>query len=120
MSGRHLREWPRLIAAAVVAAVLLVVIGFAVASTSSSSSGSKTVSAKPAAVVGPAKSPTSGAQAREVSQLQSKLRSQSAQLATARHELVASQARTHCWRGKARHPKKQRGIHCPAGPLTSQ
>jgi negative regulator of sigma E activity len=117
MSGRQLREWPRLIAASVVAAVLLVVIGFAVASTSG---GSKTVSAKPAAVVQPAKSPTSGAQAREVSQLQSKLRSQSAQLATARGELVASQARTHCWRGKARHPKKQRGIHCPAGPLTSQ
>jgi parvulin-like peptidyl-prolyl isomerase len=119
MSGRHLREWPRLIAAAVVTAVLLVVIGFAVASTSSSSGGSKTVTAKRAAVV-QAKSTTSGAQARQVSQLQSKLRSQSAQLAKARSELVASQARTHCWRGKARHPKKQRGIHCPAGPLTSQ
>lgn len=119
MSGRRLREWPRLIAAASVTAVLLLVIGFAVASTSSSSGSTKTVSAKPAAVV-QAKSPTSGAQARQVAELQRQVRSQSGELAKARRELAASQVRTHCWRGKARHPKKQRGVHCATGPLTSQ
>ena len=119
MSGRRLREWPRLIAAASVTAVLLVVIGFAVAASSSSSGSTKTVSAKPAAVV-QAKSPTSGAQTRQVAELQRQLRSQSAQLSKTRSELAASQVRTHCWRGKARHPKKQRGVHCPSGPLTSQ
>jgi hypothetical protein len=119
MSGRHLREWPRLIAAATVAAVLLVVIGFAVASTSSSSSGTKTVSAKPAAVVQP-KPSTSAAQTKQVTLLQSRLRSQSAELTKAHTALTASKARTQCWRGKARHPKKQHAVHCPTGPLTSQ
>jgi hypothetical protein len=111
MMGRRLREWPRLVAAVVVAAVLLVLIGVVVAS--ASSGGTKTVSAKPTAVVRSAPKPAaSTADKQQITKLQGQLKRQSTELAAARHALGASQSRARCWRTKARHPKKGRTLHC--------
>jgi hypothetical protein len=114
MIGRRVREWPRLAAAVGVTAVLLVLIGVVVAS--ASSGGTKTVSAKPAAAVRPAPAPAaSGADKQQVAKLQADLKRQSTELAATRHALGASQARARCWRTKARHPKKERDVHCAKG-----
>src|SRR5690349_21430641 len=112
MMGRRVREWPRLVAAVSVAAVLLVLIGVVVAS--ASSGGTKTVSAKPAAAVSSAPKPAaaSNADKQQIAQLQAQLKHQSTELAATRHALGASQARARCWRIKARHPKKERTLHC--------
>src|SRR5207244_1777659 len=111
MMGRRLREWPRLVAAVSVAAVLLVLIGVVVAS--ASSGGTKTVSAKPAAAVSSAPKPAASTAAKQqIARLQAQLKRQSTELAAARHALGASQDRARCWRTKARHPKKERTLHC--------
>jgi hypothetical protein len=111
MMGRRLREWPRLVAAVSVAAVLLVLIGVVVAS--ASSGGTKTVSAKPAAAVSSApKAAASTADKQQIARLQAQLKRQSTELAATRRALAASQARARCWRTKARHPKKERTVHC--------
>jgi hypothetical protein len=111
MMGRRLREWPRLVAAVAVAAVLLVLIGVVVAS--ASSGGTKTVSAKPAAAVRSAPKPVSStADKQQIARLQGQLKRQSTELAASRHALGTSQARARCWRTKARHPKKERTLHC--------
>jgi type VI protein secretion system component VasK len=112
MMGRRVREWPRLVAAGVVAAVVLVLIGVVVAS-AASSGGTKTVSAKPAAAVRPAPvHAASNADKQQLARLQAELKRQSTELAATRHALGTSQARARCWRTKARHPKKERTLHC--------
>ena len=119
MMGRRLREWPRLVAAVAVAAVLLVVIGVVVAS--ASSGGTKTVTAKPVAAVTSAPPPaaaSSNGDKQQIAKLQSELKRQSTELKGAQHALTVSKARTHCWRIKARDPKKNRTVHCPTGSLT--
>ena len=120
MMGRRLREWPRLVAAVAVAAVVLVLIGVVVAS--ASSGGTKTVTAKPAAAVTsapkPAAASTSNADKQQIAKLHSELKRQSIELTGAQHALTVSKARTHCWRIKARDPKKYRTLHCPTGSLT--
>jgi hypothetical protein len=116
MTTRRLREWPRMIAAVTVVAVLLVLVGVLVASTGSGAT--RTVSAKPAAAVARA-APPSRAQKHEIAELQARLKRQSAELAAARSALGASRARTRCWRSKARHPRKERAVRCPTGPLIS-
>ena len=117
MMGRRAREWPRLVAAVGLAAILLVLVGVVVAS--ASSSGTKTVSAKPAAAVRLAPAPAAtGADKRQVAKLQAELKHKSTELAAARHALGSSQARARCWRTKARHPKKERDLHCAQGSLT--
>jgi hypothetical protein len=117
MMGRRLREWPRLVAAVAVAAGLLVLIGVVVAS--AGSGDTKIVSAKPAAAVSPAPKPAeSNAGKQQVAALRAQLKHQSTELAATRHALGASRARTRCWRIKARHPKKERDLHCPTGSLT--
>ena len=117
MMGRRLREWPRLVAAVAVAAVLLVLIGVVVAS--ASSGGTKTVSAKPAASVRvTSRSAASAADKQQIARLRTEIKKQSTELAATRHALGVSQARTRCWRTKARHPKKQRHLHCPVGALS--
>jgi hypothetical protein len=96
-----------------VAAVLLVLIGVVVAS--ASSGGTKTVSARPAAAVTVKAKPTAGASKadkQQIATLQTQLKHQSTQLAATRHALGASQASANCWRTKARHPKKERSLHC--------
>ena len=115
MMGRRVREWPRLVAAVSVAAVLLVLIGVVVAS--ASSGGTKTVTAKPAAAVSTAPKPAaaaskSKADKQQIASLQAQLKHQSTELAATRHALGASQAKASCWRTKARHPKKERALHC--------
>ena len=112
MMGRRVREWPRLVAAVSVAAVLLVLVGVVVAS--ASSGGTKTVTAKPAAAVSAAPKPAakSNADKQQIASLQAQLKHQSTELAAARHALGASQARASCWRTKARHPTKERTLHC--------
>jgi len=112
MMGRRVREWPRLVAAVSVAAVLLVLIGVVVAS--ASSGGTKTVTAKPAAAVSaaPKTAAKSNADKQQIARLQAQLKHQSTELAAARHALAASQAKASCWRTKARHPKKERALHC--------
>ena len=126
MMGRRLREWPRLVAAVAVAAVVLVLIGVVVAS--ASSGGTKTVTAKPTAAVTSAPKPaaaaaststsTSNADKQQITKLHSELKRQSTELTDAQHALTVSKARTHCWRIKARDPKKYRTLHCPTGSLT--
>jgi septal ring factor EnvC (AmiA/AmiB activator) len=111
MMGRRVREWPRLAAAVAVAAVLLVLIGVVVAS--ASSGPTKTVTAKPAAAVSAApKAAASTADKQQIASLQAQLKRQSTELAATRHALGASQARARCWHAKARHPKKERTLHC--------
>ena len=113
MMRRRVREWPRLVAAVSVAAVLLVLIGVVVAS--ASSGGTKTVSAKPAAAVSAAPKPAAGvskADKQQIATLQTQLKHQSTELAATRRALGASQAKANCWRTKARHPKKERTLHC--------
>ena len=115
MMGRRVREWPRLVAAVSVAAVLLVLIGVVVAS--ASSGGTKTVTAKPAAAVSTAPKPAAGgsnskADKQQIATLQTQLKHQSTELAATRHALGVSQAKANCWRTKARHPKKERTLHC--------
>jgi hypothetical protein len=112
MMGRRVREWPRLVAAVSVAAVLLVLIGVVVAS--ASSGGTKTVTAKPAAAVSTAPKPAgaSNADKQEIAKLQTEVKHQSTELTVTRHALGASQAKASCWRTKARHPKKERALHC--------
>jgi septal ring factor EnvC (AmiA/AmiB activator) len=126
MMGRRVREWPRLVAAVSVAAVLLVLIGVVVAS--ASSGGTKTVTAKPAAAVSTAPKPASGASKadkadkadradkQQIASLQAQLKHQSTELTATRHALGASQAKASCWRTKARHPKKERALHCAKTP----
>jgi hypothetical protein len=124
MMGRRVREWPRLVAAVAVAAVALVLIGVVVAS--ASSGGTKTVTAKPAASVSSAPKPAapaskpaaSDAAKQQIAKLRSQLKTQSTELATTRHALSVSIARTHCWRNKAGNPAKERTVHCPTGSLT--
>jgi hypothetical protein len=112
MMGRRVREWPRLVAAGVAAAIVLVLIGVVVAS-AASSGGTKTVSAKPAAAVRAEPAPAaSNADNQQIAKLQGQLKRQSTELAAARHALGTSQARARCWRTKARHPKKERTLHC--------
>ena len=112
MMGRRVREWPRLVAAVSVAAVLLVLIGVVVAS--ASSGGTKTVTAKPAAAVSSTPKPAakSNADKQQIASLQVQLKHQSTELTAARRALEASQAKASCWRTKARHPKKERTLHC--------
>jgi hypothetical protein len=96
-----------------VAAVLLVLIGVVVAS--ASSGGTKTVSAKPAAAVSAAPRPAAGASKadkQQIATLQTRLKHQSTELAATRRALGASQTKANCWRTKARHPKKERTLHC--------
>ena len=120
MMGRRVREWPRLVAAVSVAAVLLVLIGVVVAS--ASSGGTKTVTAKPAAAVSTAPKAASGgskadkADKQQIASLQAQLKHQSTELTATRHALRASQAKASCWRTKARHPKKERALHCAKTP----
>lgn len=123
MTGRRLRESPRMVAASVLVGVLLILIGILAASTTAGGTAHTPAPAKPAAAVTPAPaaapSQASAQQAAAlrsdqatIAQLRASLRSQGAQLSGAAAREHSAQANARCWHQKLIHPIKTRTMHC--------
>lgn len=111
MSGRRIREWPRLVTAVSVLAVLLVAIGVLVAS---AASGSTTPRPRIVAARSPSVSRVAlSSDAAQIARLRTELGTQATQLRQLRSELGRARAGAGCWERKARHPRKTRALRCP-------
>lgn len=117
MITRRLREWPRATVAVSVLALGLILLGVLVAS--AGSGGAAHAASKPPAThptaSGSATGSSPSAARATITRLQASLKHESDQLAAAHGELVASQAATRCWQGKAHHPRKEHAVQCPQG-----
>jgi type II secretory pathway pseudopilin PulG len=113
MTAQRLREWPRLIAAIGVLAIVLVLVGVLVASASAGGTNqSGTINSLRR--VNATQSARLTGDARRLATLRASLTAETGRLATARTELATSQSVAQCWQGKARHPKREKGIVCPS------
>ncbi|HTX07918.1 MAG TPA: hypothetical protein VME22_04850 [Solirubrobacteraceae bacterium] len=114
MTARRVREWPRLIGALVVLAAVLVLVGVLVASASAGGTNqSGTVSSLRAANASQASQLTRDKGM--LAGLNASLSTETGRLAVARRSLTASQSATQCWMTKARHPRREKALVCPAG-----
>ena len=128
MTGRRLRESPRVVVATVLVGGLLVLIGILVASTTAGGTAhTSSPAARPAAGPVEAKATTpAAAQATAsaqqaaalrtdqatIARLRASLHSQGDQLSSATARVRAAQADARCWHQKVIHPIKTRGLRC--------